>query len=165
MALDKEIFKENGIQFVGRYVYDSGEVSAIGVISEVIEAREFIVNNAHLSSPAKYRITVGSSHPKYAKYLDVFARVGNEGVFRRCATLDVLKDTFFTFSGELFEALESAESTKLFDTIPLETRTIEVANNRIFLGNNKDDFDNDPANIKITVSDSATTLSLSLIHI
>ena len=161
MALDKEIFKENGIQFVGRYVYDSGEVSAIGVISEVIEAREFIVNNAHLSSPAKYRITVGSSHPKYAKYLDVFARVGNEGVFRRCATLDVLKDTFFTFSGELFEALESAESTKLFDTIPLETRTVEVANNRIFLGNNKDDFDNDPANIKITVSDSATTLSNS----
>jgi hypothetical protein len=162
MALDKEIFKENGIQFVGRYVYDSGEVSAIGPISKVIEAKEYIVNNAHLNSPAKYRITVGSSHPTYAKYLDIYARVGNEGVFRRCATLDVSKQTFFTFSGELFEALPSEESTKLFDTIPLETKTIEVANNRVFLANNKDDFDNDPHNMFIQIDDSDTQLTGSI---
>lgn len=162
MALDKEIFKENGIQFVGRYVYDSGEVSAIGPISKVIEAKEYIVNNAHLNSPAKYRITVGSSHPTYAKYLDIYARVGNEGVFRRCVTLDVSKQTFFTFSGELFEALPSEDSTKLFDTIPLETKTIEVANNRVFLANNKDDFDNDPHNMFIQIDDSDTQLTGSI---
>lgn len=162
MALDKEIFKENGIQFVGRYVYDSGEVSAIGPISKVIEAKEYIVNNAHLNSPAKYRITVGSSHPTYAKYLDIYARVGNEGVFRRCVTLDVSKQTFFTFSGELFEALPSEDSTKLFDTIPLETKTIEVANNRVFLANNKDDFDNDPHNMSIQIDDSDTQLTGSI---
>ena len=40
MALDKEIFKENGIQFVARYIYDSGEVSAIGPISSVLVAQQ-----------------------------------------------------------------------------------------------------------------------------
>lgn len=162
MALDKEIFKENGIQFVARYIYDSGEVSAIGVISEVLEAQEASTNSAHLVSPSAYDVMIGTSHPTYAKYLDVYARVGNEGIFRRCKTIDLNNNPgSFVFTGELFEALESDEATKLFDTIPLETRTIEVANNRVFLGNNLDDFANDSANIAIAITDSTTTLTNS----
>ena len=163
MALDKEIFKENGIQFVARYIYDSGEVSAIGPISSVLVAQQASTSSAHLVSPSAYEVNVGTSHPTYAKYLDVYARVGNEGIFRRCKTIDLsLNPGVFTFTGELFEALESAESTKLFDTVPFETKTIEVANNRVFLGNNKDDFDNDAPGIRIKVEDSATTLTDSL---
>jgi len=163
MALDKEIFKENGIQFVARYIYDSGEVSAIGPISSVLVAQESSTSSAHLVSPAAYDVNVGTSHPTYAKYLDVYARVGNEGVFRRCATINLDNNPgVFTFTGELFEALESAESTKLFDTVPLETKTIEVANNRVFLGNNKDDFDNDASGISVKVEDSTTTLTDSI---
>lgn len=162
MALDKEIFKENGIQFVARYIYDSGEVSAIGPISAVLVAQQASTSSAHLVSPAAYEVTVGTTHPYYAKYLDVYARVGNEGIFRRCKTVNLAANSgSFTFTGELFEALESEESTKLFDTVPLETKTIEVANNRVFLANNKDDFDNDATGIRIKVEDSATTLTNS----
>jgi hypothetical protein len=157
MALAKEIFKENGFQFVGRYIYDSGEVSAIGPISSMIKAQEASSGNAHLLSPASYTITIGSSHPTYATYLDIYARAGNDGIWRRCKTIDLANPvTQFDFSGELFEALESEESTKLFDAVPLETRTIEVANNRVFLGNNKDDFDNSPSGMMLTVNDSSS---------
>lgn len=147
MPIIKDIFKDFGFQFVSRYVYDSGEVSALSPFSKMVKAREALdLSNPHITGISKLKLNIaGITHPVYAKYLEIYARKGNTGTLFRVTTinLNTAFSTTISFTGESFEALDSVESAKLFDSVPLETKAIEISNNRVFLGNNKDNFDAD----------------------
>ncbi len=162
MPIIKDIFKDFGFQFTSRYVYDSGEVSALSPFSKMVKARESLdLTNAHITGVSKLILNIsGITHPTYAKYLEIYARKNNTGTLFRVTTinLDSAFSTTISFTGESFEALDSVESGKLFDSVPLETKAIEISNNRVFLGNNKDEFDADTTGngIEITYNSSAS---------
>ena len=147
----KDFLEQNDFQFAATYKYDSNEMSALGPISICFKAEPNV-------STYTINKTI-TNKPLYAKELDLYARVGNAGVFRRIHTFDISDDiyndrtilTSFTWSGQTYEALDSTISGKLFDNIPVETKAIEVADNRIFLANNQDDYVND-ATGTITIS-------------
>lgn len=163
MPIIKDIFKDFGFQFTSRYVYDSGEVSALSPFSKMVKARESLdLTNTHITGISKLILDIsGITHPTYSKYLEIYARKNNTGTLFRVTTinLDSAFSTSISFTGESFEALDSTESAKLFDSVPLETKAIEVSNNRIFLGNNKDSFDADTTGngLKITYNGAAST--------
>ena len=147
MPIIKDIFKDFGFQFTSRYVYDSGEVSALSPFSKMIKARESLdLTNPHITGISRLVLDIsGITHPTYAKYLEIYARKNNTGTLFRVTTINLSSafSTSINFTGESFEALDSVESAKLFDSVPLETKAIEISNNRVFLGNNKDNFDAD----------------------
>jgi len=165
MAGNSDIFKNNAFQFVARYVYDSGEVSALGVISKVVKQREDLdLDNNFFGGVSALEISIEDDYPTYAKNMEVYARRGNEGVWYRVKTFDIENDVSagelrFTFTGDLFEALDGISSAKPFDVVPIETKAIEVADNRVFLANNKDDYDSGNANIFISLDATAQELS------
>ena len=161
-----DTFKDNSYQFVARYTYDSGENSALGVISPVFIARENLDETENFwSGSSGLTVTINDNYPKYAKYMDVYARRGNNGTWYRVKTFNIDEDKdgsdnlIFQFTGDLFEPLNSIESSKPFDTIPLDTKNIEVADNRVFLANNNDEFDSGDSGLSISLQTDSQFLT------
>lgn len=168
MALENDIFKDNSFQFSARYVYDSGEASALGVISPVYKARENLdIANNYFGGASSITITINDDYPNYAVYMDVYARRGNNGVWYRVKTFDIVNDQDgsgnleFDFTGNLFESLENEVASKPFDTVPVDTKNIEVAGNRVFLANNNDDLAAGDSNISISLNTDSQSLTNS----
>ena len=141
-----EFLETRDFQFSARYQYFSGEYSALGAYSQMYKAADGV---------SSYSFTYDlSGAPTYAEFLEVYVRIGNSGIWRR---IDTFKkgDTPATFSwtGQIYESLDTVTTSKPFDSVPVSAKHIEVARNRVFLANIVDDYDVSTANLDFTISE------------
>jgi len=150
-----EFLESADFQFAYRYQYDNYEYSALGNYTQMYKGEK---------NTEKYTFTyTHANKPDYALYLEVYVRIGNNGTWRRIdsnktdSTGDALT---FIWTGQIFESLDIITTGKPFDAVPVWTKNIEIAKNRIFLANIQDDYD---ANVgTITFSDPTASLGYTL---
>ena len=145
-----EFLETNDFQFCARYQYKSGEYSAMSAYSQMYKAEvgvtEYGFNYSFTGAPAN------------AEYLEVYARIGNSGIWRRVDTwkigdtLATLPNRDFIWTGQIYESLDSVTTSKPFDAVPISAKHIEIAKNRVFLANIVDDYDISSANLDFTIS-------------
>ncbi len=138
----------NDFQFASRYQYDSGEFSVLSNYSQMYKAEKGTV---------AYTFTFNfTGTPTYVSTLETYVRIGNNGTWRRMDTRAKNDTTTLSWTGDIYESLDSLSSSKPFDAVPLNAAHIEIAQNRVFLANIKDDYDIDKANtvdkLSITVA-------------
>jgi hypothetical protein len=136
----------NDFQFASRYQYDSGEYSVLNNYSQMYKGEKGVT---------AYNFTFNfTGTPSYVTTLETYVRIGNNGTWRRMDTRDKADTTTLTWTGDIYESLDSLSSSKPFDAIPINAAHIEIAQNRIFLANIKDDYDIDKAATidKLTIS-------------
>ena len=146
--LGVEFLESTDFQFAYRYQYDNYEYSALSNYTQIYKGEKDTV---------KYTFSYSFvGKPTYAKYLEVYARVGNNGTWRRIdSNLIGTDSTTFEWTGQIFESLDIITTGKPFDAVPVWAKNIEIAKNRIFLANIQDDYDTTNT-IGIAIADGYT---------
>jgi hypothetical protein len=143
-----EFLETNDFQFCGRYQYKSGEFSAMSSYSQMYKAEVGITDYAFTYS--------FSGAPANAEYFELYGRIGNAGIWRRIDTAKMSTDTSFSWTGQIYESLDTITTSKPFDSVPVSAKHIEIAKNRVFLANIVDDYDISAANLAFTISELIT---------
>ena len=152
-----EFLEANDFQFASRYQYKSGEFSVLSNFSQMYKGEKGVTG---------YTLTYSTTgRPTFAEKLEVYARIGNNGVWRRIDTYvlkaGVYSDTF-PWKGQIYETLDSITASKSFDSVPVSAKNIEIAKNRIFLANIVDDYASETNSLLFDITtSSATELSTS----
>ncbi len=144
--------ESNDFQFASRYQYDSKEYSALSNFSQMYKGEK---------GTSKYTIAYNfASKPSFVENIELYVRIGNNGVWRRIDTTSTASNISFDWVGDIYEALDSVSATKPFDAVPQNAKHIEVAKNRVFVANIQDDYSIVSANTAITIT-SANETALS----
>lgn len=140
-----DFLESNDFQFASRYQYKNKEYSVLSNYSQVYKGEKG-VSNYTLS----YDFT---NRPYFAQYIEVYVRVGNDGVWRRIDTqLYSSYSMAFVWVGQTYESLDIVTTGNPYDSIPVNAKHIEIAKNRIFLANIKDDYDISTANLDFNLT-------------
>jgi hypothetical protein len=144
--LAKPFLEVNDVQFASRYQYISGEFSVLSNYSQMYKAEKGVV---------QYDLTYDfTNKPTFAETLEVYVRVGNAGTWRRIDSNKIGIDPgALTWTGQVYESLDSVTATKSFDAVPTIAKHIEIAKNRIFLANVVDDNTITASNLLFTLSE------------
>ena len=140
-----DFLEANDFQFASRYQYKDKGYSVLSNYSQIFKGEK---------GTESYSLAYNfASIPAFAENLEVYARIGNNGVWRRIDTQIISEyTTAFTWVGQTYETLDTITTGKPFDAIPVSAKHIEVAKNRIFLGNIKDDYEVTTANLNFTLT-------------
>lgn len=140
------VLESNDLQFASRYLYDTGEYSVLSNYSQMYKAEKNTV---------RYDISYDfSGKPDYVTAIELYVRIGNNGTWRRADTVSTSANITKPYTGEFYESLDSITTGKPFDAVPVYAKHIEVAKNRIFLANIKDDYSVDATNLDFSFSTS-----------
>jgi hypothetical protein len=141
-----EFLETRDFQFAARYQYISGEYSALSAYSQMYKAADGVSSYSF-----SYDL---SASPTYVEYLEVYARIGNSGIWRRIDTFKKGETpTTFSWTGQIYESLDIVTTGKPFDSVPVSAKHIEIAKNRVFLANIVDDYDVSSANLDFTIAE------------
>jgi hypothetical protein len=135
----KSTLESTDVQFASRYVYDTGEYSVLSNYSQMFKAEK---NTKEYSIIYNFTTT-----PSYTTAIELYVRFGNNGTWRRADTVSTASGITKTWTGEVYESLDSITVGKPFDAVPVYAKHIEVAKNTIFLANIKDDYSVDAVNL------------------
>jgi hypothetical protein len=128
-----ELLEAGDFQFASRYKYDSGEFSVLSNYSQMFKGEKGVTQYDVL-----YDFT---NTPTYVSEIELYVREGNSGLWRRADTQVKGVNTTLTWIGQTYESLDFVTSSKPFDAVPVNAKHLEIAKNRLFLANMKDDFD------------------------
>lgn len=148
-----DFLEANDFQFASRYQYRSKEYSVLSNYSQMYKGEK---------GTASYTLSYNfTDKPSFADQLEVYVRIGNDGIWRRIDT-QVCADytTPFEWVGQTYESLDTLTTARPFDAIPVSAKHIEIAKNRIFLANIKDDYDVVDANLKFEITADTTGYTL-----
>jgi hypothetical protein len=145
-SLAKPFLEANDFQFASRYQYVSGEFSVLSSYSQMYKGEKGVV---------QYNLSYDfTNKPTFAETLEVYVRVGNAGTWRRIDSNKIGTDpASLTWTGQVYESLDSITATKSFDAIPTIAKHIEIAKNRIFLANIVDDNTITASNLLFTLTE------------
>ena len=139
-----DFLESNDFQFASRYQYSSKEYSVLGNYSQVYKGEK---------GTSSYVLTFNTTgKPYFAEYIEIYVRIGNDGIWRRVNTQLLSTIASFTWVGQTFESLDIVTTGSPYDAVPVNAKHIEVAKNRIFLANIKDDYDMSSANLDFSLS-------------
>ena len=143
-----EFLETRDFQFAGRYQYKSGEYSVLGAYSQMYKGADGV---------SSYTFTYSfTGAPTNAEFFELYARIGNAGVWRRIDTAKIGTDTGLSWTGQIYESLDTVTTAKPFDAVPVSAKHIEIAKNRVFLANIVDDYNVSSANLDFTISELIT---------
>lgn len=140
--------KEGCFQFACQYVYDDGEVSAIGVYSSLAVSATHLAYNTTTQSFFQNEnnaidLTIPNSDGPVVK-VRVLARRNNAGAFYQIAELDNTQADTQVFrwrNDGVYPILPDTEVNKPFDSLPRRAGTQAITNNRLLYGNYIEGFD------------------------
>lgn len=142
-----DLLSLNDFQFTARYKYDTGEYSVLGNFSEMFKGEK---------DTASYQIVFTlTGKPTFATELEVYARRTEVGDWIRIHTVNIKSGTAanLVWKGDAYESLSSSDADLPFSSVPTSVENIEVATNRLFVGNFEDDYENDAVGtLDITVN-------------
>jgi ribosomal 30S subunit maturation factor RimM len=142
------LLEASDFQFASRYQYDTGEYSALGAYSQMFKGEKDTANYTFAYS--------FSGVPTYVTTLETYVRVGNNGTWRRIDSRTKTETTNLVWTGQIYESLDAITTGKPFDAVPVNAKHIEIAKNRIFLANIKDDYDvTSGTNLDFTLSEAS----------
>jgi hypothetical protein len=145
LDLGLEFLENRDFQFAGRYQYRSGEYSVLGSYSQMYKGADGV---------SSYTFTYSfTGAPANAEFFELYARIGNAGIWRRIDTAKIGTDTGLSWTGQIYESLDTVTTAKPFDSVPISAKHIEIARNRVFLANIVDDYDITASNLDFTISE------------
>jgi hypothetical protein len=147
--------KDEAFQFAYRFVYRDGEVSTFSPLSKLA--------NYNLASSTLNAIDV--TIPLAQKIEQDVKRIEVAVKFALGGAMSIIKTftsgfsthnsgtaiTFRFYNDIVGSSVDSVNAIKQFDSIPRTSKTLEIAKNRLFLGNNVDGYDT-PTTTSLTVS-------------
>ena len=154
------LVKDNSFQFAYRYIYKDGEISTLSPYSKIVNYNQDDVDNldaVRISIPSKEVI------PDTIDSIEILYRMGNTGSFKIYKILDST-DSIVTshnvgvsitvdFYNEAYRnQVDDNESSKLFDDVPITSKTLAQANSRLFLGGNTYSYDQPEVDITFTAN-------------
>ena len=154
------LVKDNSFQFAYRYIYKDGEISTLSPYSKIVNYNQDDVDNldaVRTSIPSKEVI------PDTIDSIEILYRMGNTGSFKIYKILDST-DSIVTshnvgvsitvdFYNEAYRnQVDDNESSKLFDDVPITSKTLAQANSRLFLGGNTYSYDQPEVDITFTAN-------------
>jgi hypothetical protein len=148
----KELAK-NSFQFAYRYVFFDDEKSAVSPYSTFTEphlATIFIKLDLYEETANKDNAVYYSSE---IKYIELLVRTTNTGTFNLYSRYKYVPNFEIDFwNDKALQGISSAETVKLFDAIPLLSKTLEGHSGRLFLGNNTEGYPNIEPNVSLVVN-------------
>lgn len=147
-SISVNIIKDNAYQFCYRYIYKDNQVSALSTYSILIPPNlNFETGNA-----IKIQVPQGEYIDDDIQMIEICAKYGNNGItqvvhsWSKENVLDAvlinnhnsgtgLLQFNFTDNNVSF-TLDTITAATPFDNVPLQSETLELAKNRVFLGNN-----------------------------
>ena len=145
-----EFLESTDFQFAYRYQYDNYEYSALSNYTQMYKGEK----DTSLYT-FSYNVT---GKPAYAKYIEVYVRVGNNGTWRRIDSSTLTANSAFLWVGQIYESLDIITTGKPFDAVPVWAKNIEIAKNRIFLANIQDDYSASVGTITLSEPSAGYTL-------
>ena len=140
-------------QFAFRYLYKSGEYSALSAYTQMYKA-EKDTDYYSLTYPSQDLVTLNfQGAPTYVDKIETYVREGNNGAWLRIdsrTSADNLSPLYWT--GAVYDALDTLSSSKPFDSIPVNAKHLEVAKNRLFLANVLDDYTLTDENLNLQIT-------------
>jgi hypothetical protein len=147
--------KDEAFQFAYRFVYRDGEVSTFSPLSKLANYNLASSN----SNAIDVTIPIAQKIEQDVKRVEIavkFALGGSMSVIKTFTTGFSSHNsgtaiTFRFYNDTVGAAVDSVSAIKQFDSIPRTSKTLEIAKNRLFLGNNVDGYDT-PTTTSLTVS-------------
>ena len=166
------LVKDNSFQFAYRYVYTDGEVSTLSPYSKIVNYNQDDVDDLDA-----VRISVSSNEviPDTIDSIEILYRMGNTGSFKIYKILDST-DSIVTahntglpiivdFYNEAYKnQVDDNESSKLFDDVPITSKTLAQANSRLFLGGNTYSYNQPEVDITFTPKTQSNGGSISGVY-
>lgn len=155
--------KNEAFQFAYRYVYRDNERSVLSTYSKLQNYNSDDPDSTDFDT-IEVCLPKRETIPYEVKQIEMCVRYGNTGSWYVIKTYDRSTDSaefdnhnasstaalcFNFFNNRLGVAISDEESTRLFDNVPLKSRALVAARNRIFLGNNEYGYDK-PTGISIS---------------
>lgn len=129
--------KDFGYQFSYRYIYSDNQASVLAPWSKTV----YVSEDAEFISVEK---RASESIPKNLRVVELLVRRNDEDFWQIFATVQPINfaSDSFEFSGDqLGRAIPAIEANKPFENIPLTSKSIEIARDRVFLANNLEGYD------------------------
>ena len=125
----------NAYQFSYRYLYEDNQVSVIAPWT-----RNFYIDDSvEVISVSK---NASEEIPKRVRRIEYLVRRQDWDFWQIFASSTPENfDTVFYTGDQLGRAISSIDATKLFDSVPLMSKALEVARDRVFLANNTEGYD------------------------
>lgn len=137
--------KDEAFQFAYRFVYRDGEVSTFSPLSKLAN---YNLAGSNLNA-IDVTIPLAQKIEQDVKMVEVavkFALGGNMFIVKSFTSGFTTHNsgtalTFRFYNDTVGVAVDSVSAVKPFDSIPRTSKTLEIAKNRLFLGNNVDGYD------------------------
>lgn len=159
--------QSESFQFSYRFIYRDGEVSTFSPLSKLIDYNTDAENTAGYNSvdvsvPSGQWVEQDVAKIEFAvKYMTG----GNMFVFKTISSDSTLSNhnigfpvSFKFYNDVVGVAVDNASAVKQFDSVPIKSKTLELAKNRIFLGNNLEGYDT-PTLSSLTVGSNDVSTS------
>ena len=143
--------KRNAFKFLYQYTYKDGQLSALSTHTDLIPAQPETgtLNRIVVKLPFSEII------PDDVQYIDIVARINDENAasivktFSRAKDAQAISDhnnqvaqlSFNFYNNEIGIALDSNQASIPYHAVPLKSKTLTYAKNRLFLANNTSGYD------------------------
>lgn len=160
--------KSSSFKFLYQYNYKDGQVSALSSHSNLMP---YLKDNSVYNS-IKVTIPFTEKIPADIQSIDICVVINEETTVSIIKTFDIDKDaaaiaahnagttalTFDFYNDEIGVALDGVQGSTAFHTVPLKSKTLAFAKNRLFLGNNTSGYDT-PKVSSLEVTTGTSTLA------
>lgn len=166
-GISVNIIKDNAYQFCYRYTYKDDQVSALSVYSILIPPNLNTENSNCINIVVPYSEYIDDD----VQIIEICARYGNDGVTRVIKKWDkndpdddadiiahnagTANLTYLFTDSNVAYTLDKITAATPFDNVPLKSEALELAKNRVFLGNNLLGYD----------TPNSTSLQVELVNI
>ena len=154
--------KDSAVQFSYRFVYRDGEVSTFSPLSILMNYNNAAENTAPVKNCIDVTIPLVQKIEQDVTKVEIAVRYALDGA------TSIVKEfingftahnggtalTFRYYADSVGVAVDNASAVKPFDSIPLTTKTLEIAKNRLFLANNTDGYDTPTTTSLVAVAQS-----------
>lgn len=154
--------KDNAVQFSYRFIYRDGEVSTFSPLSVLMNYNNAAENAAPVKNCIDVAIPLVQKIEQDVTKVEIAVRYALDGA------TSIIKEfingftahnagtalTFRYYGDTVSVAIDNATAVKPFDSIPLTTKTLEIAKNRLFLANNTDGYDTPTTTSLVAVAQS-----------
>jgi len=173
------VYSDNFIQytsfeFAWQYIYFDGEISVLSELSQSSQLNAVIANVPQNYNYIQCNLSLSEKIPQTARIVRLIAINQLTNGYNVVKSYDKLIDSTpftnhnngssqlsYNFYGDVLgEAIDSSTASKPFDSVPLLSKTLETATNRLFLGNNLEGYTTPttPTSLSVSYSDAAFSM-------
>lgn len=162
-SFSNNFIQSESFQFAYRFVYRDNEVSTFSPLSKLVDYNTDLENTAGYNA---VQITIQSGQwieqdVKKIEFAAKFITGGKMFVFKTLETgfqsHNSGSNISFNFYNDVIGvSVDDASAVKQFDQVPIKSKALEIAKNRLFLGNNTDGYDT-PTSTSLTIGSSVVS--------